>query len=125
MDDTIDIPILCADIEAYTERPEKAQVAAMRHLQDESRKAAHFFAPYTRDPWKHWPRQGTGDGYYFQFNGLGPAVALKFADAPAEAISAPPSNQFDSPPKVTSTATSADITITANNNGDNTRSKPG
>ena len=41
------------------------------------------------------------------------------------AMSAAPSNQFDSPSKVTSTATNADMTITASSNGDSTRSKPG
>ena len=41
------------------------------------------------------------------------------------AINAAPSNQFDSPSKVTSTATNADITIAASSKGDSTRSNPG
>ena len=41
------------------------------------------------------------------------------------AINAAPSNQVDSPSKVTSTATSADMIITASSSGESTRSKLG
>ncbi|MBI4718190.1 MAG: hypothetical protein HY763_10325 [Planctomycetes bacterium] len=75
-----DVPILLVDAVGFSQlETVERKRALLASLQDILRAAAKFFMPYG-DPWQKWRRHGTGDGYYFIFDGsLGPQVALKYA----------------------------------------------
>jgi hypothetical protein len=74
------IPILLIDVADFTSKYEGvAQKRALLHrLQEMLTEAARFFMPFG-EPWEKWTRHGTGDGYYFLFDGLSPQVAAQYA----------------------------------------------
>jgi len=82
-----DIPILLLDLEGFSTlqgTPEKR--AVLEQLQRMLTQAARFFMPFG-DPWKKWRRHGTGDGYYFLFDGnVGPQVALRYYQSIADQL---------------------------------------
>lgn len=73
------VPILLIDVAGFTKiEGLPAKRALLERLQEALTAAARFFMPYGR-VWEKWRRHGTGDGYYFIFDALPPAVALQYA----------------------------------------------
>jgi hypothetical protein len=81
------IPILLLDLEGFSTLNGVAEKRAiLQQLQQILSQAARFFMPFG-DPWSKWRRHGTGDGYYFLFDGhLGPQVALRYYLSIAEQL---------------------------------------
>lgn len=75
-----DIPILLIDIVDFSQRSSiEVRRELLRALQLILNAGARFFMPFG-NPWEKWQRHGTGDGYYFLFDGkLGACVALEYA----------------------------------------------
>jgi hypothetical protein len=74
-----DVPILLLDLADFSKvqcLPKKRLV--LERLQAVLEDAARFFMPFG-SPWERWRRHGTGDGYYFLFEALGPVVAARYA----------------------------------------------
>ena len=76
-EDKKNVPILCIDIERFTQQKPAVAREIMTRLQEMANVCGKFFSPHS-DPWKKWTRTGTGDGYYFVFDELSPRVALKY-----------------------------------------------
>jgi hypothetical protein len=72
------IPIFSVDVQGFTTHNTATQRTIVRRLQNIATEAARFFMPFG-DPWAKWRRHGTGDGYYFVFDGLSPQIALQYA----------------------------------------------
>ncbi|MBI4492375.1 MAG: NACHT domain-containing protein, partial [Chloroflexi bacterium] len=84
-----DIPILLIDIVGFTSRYRglAQQRLVLQDLQRLLTTSARFFMPYG-DPWSKWTRHGTGDGYYFLFDGFDSQIALEYALQIRDAVAA-------------------------------------
>ncbi len=69
------VPVLLVDVEGFTTHSVPERRTILRRLQEKLTDCARFFMPLG-DPWDKWTRHGTGDGYYFIFDGLGKDAAL-------------------------------------------------
>ena len=90
----IDVPILCIDIERFTDLDGIVAREVMLRLQKIAGDCGEFFSPVA-DPWSKWNRSGTGDGYYFAFDSLPPKAALKYALNMADALEKQENNIAD------------------------------